>query len=78
MGGTQVIGGGAYVLGPGSTATIKVEPATVLSSQVTNKGITYAPPMLDGSATPPVLRIAEEAIKFFDDLFADIGAADGD
>lgn len=77
-GGTKITGGNEYVLGHGSTATIKVVPATVLSNPVMNKGRTYAPPTLDGSTTPPVLRIAEEAIKFFDDLFADIDAAGGD
>jgi hypothetical protein len=76
--GTSITGGGEYNLGLGSTATIKVMPATVRSNPVTNNGRTYAPPTLEGSATPPVLRIAEEAIKFFDDLFAEIDAAGGD
>jgi len=53
-------------------------PATVLSNPVTNQGKTYQPPTLDGRAAPPVLRIAEEAIKFFDDLFSEIDAAGGD
>jgi hypothetical protein len=55
-----------------------VIPATVLSTPVTNKGVTYQPPVLDGNARPSVLHIAEEAIKFFDDLFADIDAAGGE
>lgn len=77
-GGTRITGGGEYNLGSGSTATIEIKPATVRSNPVTNKGRTYPPPTLDGSATPPVLRIAEEAIKFFDDLFTEIDAAGGD
>ncbi|CAM5319862.1 hypothetical protein [Eoetvoesiella caeni] len=76
--GSRITGGGEYVIGPGSTATIKVMPATVLSNPVTNQGRTYDPPTLDGSTMPPVLRIAEEAIKFFGDLFAEIDTAGGD
>lgn len=76
-GGTNITGGGDYNLGLGSTSVIEVMPSAVLSNAVTNHGRTYQPPMLEGSATPPVLRIAEEAIKFFDDLFADIDAAGG-
>lgn len=76
--GTRIVGGGEYNLGSSSTATVEVLPATVLSNPVTNKSITYQPPVLDGSVTPPVLLIAEEAIKFFDDLFAEIDAAGGD
>ena len=76
--GTSITGGGEYKLGLGSTATIKVIPANVRSNAVTNHGRTYAPPTLEGSATPPVLRIAEAAIKFLDDLFAEIDAAGGD
>ena len=77
-GGTKITGGGEYTLGPGSTATIQVMPATVLSTPVTNKGVTYQPPVLDRNARPSVLHIAEEAIKFFDDLFADIDTARGE
>lgn len=77
-GGTCITGGGEYIVGPGSTATFEIVPATVLSIPVTNKGKTYQPPVLDGIATPPVLRIAEEAIKFFDDLFSEIDVAGGD
>ena len=77
-GGTRITGGGEYIIGSGSTATVEIVPATVLSNPVTNQGKTYHPPALDGSATPPVLRIAEEAIKFYDDLFSEIDAAGGD
>lgn len=77
-GGTHIKAGGEYVLGPGSTANIKVIPAAVLSKQVINQGKTYDPPILEESTAPPVLRIAEEAIKFFDDLFAEIDANGGD
>lgn len=77
-GGSHIVGGGEYDVGPGSTATIKVTPSDVLSAPVQNCGKTYVPPKLDGSSNPPVIRIAEEAIKFFDDLFAEIDAAGGD
>ncbi len=77
-GGTQITGGGTYALGPGSTSAIKVTPANVQVVRVTNYGQNYDPPVLDGSPNPPVLRVAEEAIKFFDDLFSEIDAAGGD
>ncbi len=77
-GGTSITGGGDYTLGRDSTATIEVIPTAVLSNPVENRGITYHPPTLQGSSTPPVLYIAEAAIKFYDDLFAEIDAAGGD
>ena len=77
-GGTRITGGGECTLGLGSTATIEVIPTTVRSNPVTNHGKTYTPPTLHGSSSPPVLCIAEEAIKFYDDLFAEIDTAGGD
>ncbi len=66
------------MLGSGSTATIKVTPSDVLANPVTNRGVTFNPPVLGGNANPSVLRIAEKAIKFFDDLFIEIDKAGGD
>jgi hypothetical protein len=77
-GGSQIIGGGAYVLGYGSVANVKVTPSYVQAARVIVRGQGYEPPVLDGSLNPPVLRVAEESIKFFDDLFAEIDAAGGD
>lgn len=77
-GGTYITGGGGYIQGAGSTATIAIVPAEVCSNPVTNHGITYQPPTLKGNRFPPVLEIAEEAIVFFDDLFSEINAAGGD
>lgn len=49
----------------------------VAANSVVNRGVTYNPPVLDGKPNPAVLLIAEHAIIFFDNLFAEIDAKGG-
>lgn len=76
-GGTKITGGGIAVIGPGSTAELTINPATVLANPVTNRGQTYPPPVVNGRPYS-VLQLAEAAIGIYDDLFAEIDAASGD
>jgi len=71
-----IVGGGDSFLAAGSSAGIKINPATVVARAVTNRNQLYTPPQLAGyTGDTPVLAIAIEAIKFYDDLFADLDAA---
>jgi hypothetical protein len=76
--GTTIVGGGPSVLGPGSTGSVTVNPATVTTRSVKNRGVTFDPPVLNGKSNPRVIDVAREALKFYENLFSEIDAAGGD
>lgn len=78
LGGSKIVGNGPSYLAPGSTATVIFNPATIVANPVINRGVTYDPPVLKGRPQPPVLQIAEAAIRFYEELFHEIDAAGGD
>lgn len=80
VGPSRIVGGNpaATVIAPGSTAKVIFSPATVVAGNVTNRGVVFAPPVIDGNLSPEVLRVAENAIKVYDDLFREIDLAGGD
>ena len=67
-GGTTISGGGSYVLGAGSTGRVSVHPASVKTQTVINRGVEYCPPVLNGNSNPPVIEVAQEALKFYEAL----------
>lgn len=77
-GGTTIFGGGGYALGAGSTGRVSVHPASVRAQPVVNRGVEYHPPISSGDSNPPVVKLAKEALKFYEALFAQIDAAGGD
>jgi hypothetical protein len=77
-GGTTISGGGSYVLGAGSTGRVSVHPTSVRTQPVVNRGVEYLPPVLSGDSNPPVVKVAQEALKFYEALFAQINAAGED
>ncbi len=77
-GGTTIVGGSKFVLGPGSTGSVSVTPSAVRTKPVVNRGVTFHPPLLHGQPNPLVLDVAREALKFYEGLFAEIDAAGGD
>jgi len=77
-GGTSISGGGPFVLGAGSTGRVSVHPASVRTQAVVNRGVEYHPPVLDGISNPPVVKVAQEALKFYESLFSELDLAGGD
>ncbi len=77
-GGTSISGGGAYVLGAGSTGSVSVHPASVRAQRVVNRGVEYQPPVLSEDSNPPVVKVAQQGLRFFESLFSEIDAAGGD
>lgn len=75
--GSKFLGGGDFTLGTSTTANVRVKPATVVATSVIDRGVTYDPPPIDGEREPPVIRIAEEGLKFYEALFEDIRRASG-
>ncbi|MGC1172227.1 hypothetical protein [Polaromonas sp.] len=76
-GGTQITGGGVAIIGSGSTAPVTINPITVIAIPVVNRGQTYPPPVMNGR-TPSVLQLADASMLIYDNLFAEIDAANGD
>lgn len=73
VGPAKIVGGASFTLGPGSTAKVKVNASTVVATAVVDeKGVTHHPPTLDGNDSPPVLRLAEEGLSFYGELFEEI------
>lgn len=77
-GGTIISEGGSYALGAGSTGRVSVHSPSVRVQAVMNRGVEYRPPVLSGNLNPPVVEVAQGALKFYEALFAWIDAAGGD
>lgn len=78
LGPSVIVGGGPSVIAPGSTAKVEFTATTVAAGPVLNRGVIYQPPTIDGDTRPPVLKVAEVAIKFYEDLFGEIDSTGGD
>lgn len=78
QGGSVIRGDGPSFIAPGSTAKVVFHPATVVANPVWNRGQRYDPPVLHGRDRPPVLPVAEEAIRFYAQLFQEIEERGGD
>jgi hypothetical protein len=78
LGGSKIVGGAPSVVAPGSTAKVEFTPTTIAAGPVVNRGDTYDPPVINGDVRPPVLAVAELAVKFYEELFREIDEAGGD
>jgi len=78
MPGSKIIGGAEFLLAPGSTVTVAIDPATVDARSVKNRGLTFAVPAVPGAIRPhSVLEMARYASKFYSDLFKEIDLEGG-
>lgn len=78
MPGSKITGGGDSYLAPGSTATVAIDPSTIVARDVTNRGDTYPVPAVQGAVRPhAVIELARHAVRFYADLFSDIDLEGG-